>query len=137
LEQSRAQRILWLLEECNVPYELKVYKRGLKVAGKDLPLAPKELREIHPLGKSPLITVVRKSGPPVVIAESAFIIEYLSDRFGKHLIPARFGNGGSDDGDETEEWLRYRYFMHYSEGSLFFPLMIGLFLYRMYLCPFP
>ena len=110
-----------------MPYELKVYKRG-----KDLPLAPKELREVHPLGKSPVITVDRKHGPPVVIAESAFIIEYISDRFGKHLVPARYAKGedGSTDVDETEEWLRYRYFMHYSEGSLFLPLMIGLFLYR-------
>jgi glutathione S-transferase len=113
----------------NLPYELKVYKRG-----KDLPLAPKELRSIHPLGKSPVITVSQKNGPPVVIAESAFIIEYISVRFGKRLVPARYPQGDGDvldtSGDEAEEWLRYRYFMHYSEGSLFLPLMIGLFLYR-------
>jgi glutathione S-transferase len=106
-----------------------VYKRG-----RDIPLAPKELREIHPLGKSPVISIERSSGPPTVIAESALIIEYISDHFGKHLIPARYpaNNNEAGLGEETEEWLRYRYFMHYSEGSLFTPLLIGLFLYRKY-----
>ncbi|KAL4806721.1 glutathione S-transferase [Aspergillus unguis] len=115
LDKSRSQRILWLLEELNVPYEVKTYKRG-----KDM-LAPKELRDIHPLGKSPVITV---EGPgttkPIVIAESGFIIEYLCDHFGgDRLIPEKWAQGKEGlVGGESEEWLRYRYYMHFSEGSL-------------------
>ncbi|KAF2222512.1 glutathione S-transferas-like protein [Elsinoe ampelina] len=112
LEKSRAQRILWLLEECRVPYEIKTYKRVNQ-------LAPPELKKIHPLGKSPIVTV---QGPgqaePLVLAESAFITEYLAEHFAKHLIPAQYKEGQDGKvGQETESWLRYRYFMHYAEGS--------------------
>jgi glutathione S-transferase len=115
LEKSRSQRILWLLEELNVPYEVKTFKRG-----KDM-LAPKELREIHPLGKSPVISVQSSATPkPIVIAESGMIVEYLCDHFGgDKLIPTRYAEGKEGQiGGETEEWLRYRYYMHFSEGSL-------------------
>ncbi|KAL4915893.1 glutathione S-transferase [Aspergillus aurantiobrunneus] len=115
LEKSRSQRILWLLEELNVPYEIKTFKRG-----KDM-LAPKELRDIHPLGKSPVISVQGPgSSKPIVIAESGMIIEYLCDHFGgDRLTPARYAEGKEGQvGGETEEWLRYRYYMHFSEGSL-------------------
>ncbi|KAL4815539.1 glutathione S-transferase [Aspergillus spinulosporus] len=115
LEKSRSQRILWLLEELNVPYEVKTFKRG-----KDM-LAPKELREIHPLGKSPVISVQSSATPkPIVIAESGMIVEYLCDHFGgDKLIPTRYVEGKEGQiGGETEEWLRYRYYMHFSEGSL-------------------
>lgn len=90
--------------------------------------APKELKEVHPLGKSPVITVL---GPgqtePRVIAESAAIIEYLCDHFGKQLIPERYPAGSEGQvGAETEAWMRYRYFMHFAEGSMMPYLLIQL-----------
>ncbi|KAL4879438.1 glutathione S-transferase [Aspergillus karnatakaensis] len=115
LDKSRSQRILWLLEELNVPYEVKTFKRG-----KDM-RAPKELKEIHPLGKSPVISVRGPgSSKPIVIAESGMIIEYICDHFGgDRLIPTRYADGKEKQiGGETEEWLRYRYYMHFAEGSL-------------------
>jgi glutathione S-transferase len=123
LNQSRAQRIVWLLEELNVDYEIKVYKRKPDF------LAPDELKDIHPLGKSPVIKV---QGPnttqPKIIAESATIVEYLIDHFGKSLIPVRYPAGKEDQvGAETEEWFRWRYYMHYAEGSLMSLLMVCLF----------
>jgi len=105
LETSRSQRILWLLEELGVPYELKVYRRNQATR-----LAPPELKAIHPLGKSPVIT-----DDGVVIAESGAIIEYLVEKYGPtamgelaHLQPP----AGS------AEHLQCRYWMHYAEGSL-------------------
>ena len=105
LETSRSQRILWLLEELGAPYELKVYRRD-----KATRLAPPELKAIHPLGKSPVIT-----DDGAVIAESAVIIEYIVEKFGHlgtgelaHLAPA----GG------TPAYWQAKYWMHYAEGSL-------------------
>ena len=105
LETSRSQRILWLLEELGVPYELKVYRRDAKTR-----LAPPELKAIHPLGKSPVVT-----DDGEVIAESGAIIEYLVEKYGQpgpdelaHLQPAR----------GTPEYRQCRYWMHYAEGSL-------------------
>jgi len=105
LETSRSQRVLWLLEELGVPYELKVYQRD-----KATKLAPPELKKIHPLGKSPVIT---DNG--AVIAESGAIIEYLVETYGAqaggdlaHLEPAR----------GTPEHRQCRFWMHYAEGSL-------------------
>lgn len=105
LETSRSQRILWLLEELGVPYELKVYKRNPATR-----LAPPELKAIHPLGKSPVIT-----DDGEVIAESAAIIEYLVEKYGQQLTgdlanlePAR----------GTPEHRQCRFWMHYAEGSL-------------------
>lgn len=104
LENSRSQRILWLLEELDVPYEVKRYERNPETS-----LAPDELTAIHPLGKSPIITDGDK-----VVAESGAIIEYLVGEYGDgRLVPA----------DGTDEKLAYTYFMHYAEGS-FMPLMI-------------
>ncbi|KAL4786331.1 glutathione S-transferase [Aspergillus varians] len=120
LDKSRSQRILWLLEELNVPYEVKTFKRGQDKQ------APKELREIHPLGKSPIISVQGPgSDKPIVIAESGLIIEYLCDHFGgDRLIPTRYAEGKEGQvGGETEAWLRYRYYMHFSEGS-FMPFLV-------------
>lgn len=115
LEKSRSQRILWLLEELGVSYELKTFKRGSDM------LAPPELKEIHPLGKSPVITIeTEHSDKPLVLAESGAISEYLCDHFdsGK-LVPKRYPEGKEDQvGAESEEWMRYRYFMHYAEGTL-------------------
>lgn len=123
LAQSRAQRILWLLEELKVDYVLKTYKR--KGA-----LAPPELKKIHPLGKSPLLTVEVEGAPaPLILAESANIIEYLVDHYGNRLVPKRYPDGKDGQiGGETEEWLRYRYYMHYAEGTLMPYLIIKLLL---------
>jgi glutathione S-transferase len=105
LETSRSQRILWLLEELGVPYELKVYRRN-----RDTRLAPPELKAIHPLGKSPVITDEGET-----IAESAAIIEYLVEKYGHmgrgdvaQLEPAR----------GSAAYRQCRYWMHYAEGSL-------------------
>lgn len=123
LEVSRSHRILWLLEELGVPYELKTYKRG-----KDK-LADPKLKEVHPLGKSPVITVEAPGAEkPLVIAESGAIAEYLCDYYGKWLIPKRYREGQEDRiGGESESWLRHRFFMHYAEGSIM-PLMLMAYL---------
>ena len=105
LETSRSQRVLWLLEELGVPYELKVYQRD-----KATRLAPPELKKIHPLGKSPVITDGNE-----VIAESGAIIEYLVETYGAqiggdlaHLQPT----------PRSTEHRQCRFWMHYAEGSL-------------------
>ncbi|KAJ5666599.1 hypothetical protein N7462_011008 [Penicillium macrosclerotiorum] len=117
LEQSRSHRILWLLEELQLKYELKTFKRR---ADK---LAPPELKKVHPLGKSPVITIEAPgSDKPLVLAESGAIVEYLVDHFGgvkSTLVPERYQVGREGQvGGEREEWMRYRYFMHYVEGTL-------------------
>ncbi|OAX85546.1 hypothetical protein ACJ72_00084 [Emergomyces africanus] len=118
LEKSRAQRIIWLLEELGLSYEIKLFKRD-----KSMKAAP-ELKEIHPLGKSPVISIEKTPNPPVVLAESGAIVEYLIDHFGPHLIPKRYIDGKEGQaGGETESWRRDRYFMHYAEGTLMGLLM--------------
>ncbi|MBI1683879.1 glutathione S-transferase [Caulobacter hibisci] len=107
LNNSRSQRVLWLLEELGVPYEVKRYERNLQTM-----LAPPELRAIHPLGKSPVITDGDKT-----IAETGAIVEYLLDTYGNgRLIPA----------PGTPERLRYTYWLHYAEGSAMTPLLLKL-----------
>lgn len=109
LNQSRSQRILWLLEELKVPYELEIFHRN-----KETKFAPPELKKVHPLGKSPVISIEVPGSQPVVIAESAFVVEYLLDHFsnGSTLLPKRYKEGQEGKiGGETEEWLRFRYFM--------------------------
>lgn len=108
LETSRSQRVLWLLEELGLPYELKVYRRDARTR-----LAPPELKKVHPLGKSPLITDGDRGGK--VVAESAVILEYLQEHHGTqaqgeaaHLVPP----AGSEARDQMRFWL------HYAEGSL-------------------
>jgi glutathione S-transferase len=122
LETSRAHRILWLLEELQIPYELKTYKREKSK------LADPKLKEIHPLGKSPLLEIESAAtSKPLVLAESAAIVEYLSDHFGKWLIPTRYRVGKENQvGGETESWLRCRMYMHYSEGSIMPMNILGL-----------
>ncbi|RJE19737.1 glutathione s-transferase [Aspergillus sclerotialis] len=121
LEKSRSQRIVWLLEELDLTYDLETFKRQ-----PDL-LAPPELKKIHPLGKSPVITLERPGKKKITLAESAVITEYLCEHFGgDKLIPKKFAEGdgkaekgGEEEiGEESEEWMRYRYLMHYTEGSL-------------------
>ncbi|EJL34548.1 glutathione S-transferase [Caulobacter sp. AP07] len=107
LNNSRSQRVLWLLEELGVPYEVKRYERDAATM-----LAPPELRAIHPLGKSPVITDGDK-----VLAETGAIIEYIIDTYGQgRLIPPA---GGA-------ERLRYTYWLHYAEGSAMTPLLLKL-----------
>jgi glutathione S-transferase len=105
LETSRSQRVLWLLEELGVPYEIKVYRRDPKTR-----LAPPELKAIHPLGKSPVVT-----DDGEVIAESGAIIEYLVEKYG-HLGRGELAHLQPAPG--TPEHRQCRYWMHYAEGSL-------------------
>lgn len=124
LDQSRAQRVVWLLEECKgIDYDIEVYKRQQM-------LAPPELRKIHPLGKSPVISIKAPGvSEPIVLAESALIFEYLVEYFAPHLVPTKYREGMEGKvGGETESWLRYRYLMHYAEGSLM-PLLVTALLF--------
>lgn len=118
LENSRSQRILWLLEELGVEYEIKHYKRDRKTS-----LAPPELLKVHPLGKSPVIT-----DGDITVAESGAIIEYLVNHYDDgRLLPA----------EGTPERLAYTYWLHYAEGT-FMPLMIiSLILSRIESAPVP
>ena len=107
LNNSRSQRVLWLLEELGVPYEVKRYERNAQTM-----LAPPELLAVHPLGKSPVITDGDKT-----IAETGAIVEYIIDTYGQgRLIPAA----------GTPERLRYTYWLHYAEGSAMTPLLLKL-----------
>ncbi|KAK3334314.1 hypothetical protein B0H65DRAFT_79496 [Neurospora tetraspora] len=127
LNDSRAQRMVWLLEELGVPYDVKIFHRS-----KDM-LAPAELDKVHPLGKSPIVTV-QPSEPgakEIVLAESPFIAQYLCDHFGKDtsLVPKKYKDGEEGKlGGETEEWMRYQHLLYYSEGSLMPPLLVALIL---------
>jgi len=106
LNNSRSQRVLWLLEELGLPYEIVRYQRGPDMR------APMELRAIHPLGKSPVITDDGKT-----IAESGAIVEYLTQTYGDgRLLPP----------PNTPERLRYTYWLHYAEGSAMPPLLLKL-----------
>jgi glutathione S-transferase len=118
LNNSRSQRVLWLLEELGVEYEVKRYERD-----KETMLAPATLRAVHPLGKSPVITDAGQT-----IAESGAIVEYLVGRYGNgRLIPPA----------ETPERLRYTYWLHYAEGSAMPPLLLKLVFLRIESAPMP
>src|SRR6201989_2252482 len=106
LNNSRSQRVLWLLEELGVPYEIVRYQRQPDMR------APPELRAIHPLGKSPVITDDGNT-----LAESGAIVEYLIDRFGQGRLIPQLG---------TPARLRYTYWLHYAEGSAMPPLLLKL-----------
>ena len=118
LNNSRSQRILWLLEELGVDYAIKTYQRDNETM-----LAPVELRDVHPLGKAPVVTDGDQS-----LAESGAIIEYLVDKYDSgRLKPAQ----------ESAERLQYTYWLHYAEGS-FIPLMlISLIVSRIENAPVP
>jgi glutathione S-transferase len=112
LNDSRSQRILWLLEELGTPYEMVRYQRNGETR-----LAPPELEKIHPLGKSPVIV-----DGDIRIAESGAIVDYVIRRYGKGaMMPAR----DSADYEAYNEWL------HYSEGSAMLPLMLNLYVSRL------
>ena len=95
-------------------------------------LAPQSLKEIHPLGKSPVIGVECSTlSKPLVLAESGAVTEYLCDYFAPHLVPKRYQEGKEGQvGGETEQWIRYRFYMHYAEGSLMSMLIIALIMDR-------
>jgi glutathione S-transferase len=107
LENSRSQRVLWLLEELGLPYQVRRYQRDPKTM-----LAPPELRRVHPLGKSPVIE--DSDADNRVVAETGAIVEYLVEKADGRLgAPAH-----------RESALRYRHFLHYAEGSLMPPLLV-------------
>jgi len=113
LENSRSLRIVWLCEELGLNYEIKEYKRNPETH-----LAPKELTQVHPLGKSPVITV-EENGKSVTLAESGAIVEFLTRRYGKNTSLG-------PNTDDLEEDANWQYWMHYAEGSLMLPLMLKL-----------
>lgn len=143
LEQSRSHRILFLLEELRLPYKLKTYTRNPLTN-----LAGSSLKQVHPLGKFPVIEVIfpESNGgnqEPLVIAESAVIVEYLVENFGRHMLPCPPSTSTTGDGNnETEDkhsnstdsinkdwsrdWLRYKYFLNYAEGSIMNVLLIAV-----------
>ena len=117
LNNSRSQRVLWLLEEIGLDYEVVPYQRDAKTM-----LAPPSLRRIHPLGKSPVI-----EDGPLRLAETGAIVDYLVGRYGERLAPTEGGDA---------HW-RYRYWLHYAEGSLMPPLLLKLVVSRLGLFGWP
>ena len=120
LENSRSQRVLWLLEELGAPYEVKRYARDRKTS-----LAPPELTAVHPLGKSPVI-----SDGATVVAETGAIVEYLVERGDR-------ANGAMRPAAGTPERLRYTYWLHFAEGSAMPPLVMKLIFNRVRTAPMP
>ena len=118
LNNSRSQRILWLLEELGLPYEVVKYQRDAQTM-----LAPPELRRVHPLGKSPVVTV-----DGLTLAESGAIIETLVERYGDVRLAPPPG---------SPEAVRYRYWLHYAEGSAMPPLLLKLVAQRIGTAPMP
>jgi glutathione S-transferase len=112
LNDSRSQRILWLFEELGVPYEIRKYQRNEQTR-----LAPPELKEVHPLGKSPVVT-----DGDLTIAESGAIVDYVIRRYGKGAMMPEIG---SRDYEVYNEW------MHYAEGSAMLPLLLHLYVGRL------
>ena len=119
LNNSRSQRILWLLEELGLPYEIRRYERDAKTM-----LAPPELLKVHTLGKSPVIT-----DGDITVAESGAIVEYLLDTYGEAsgLRPAR----------GTADFRRYTYWLHFAEGSAMPPLVMKLVFQKIKATPMP
>ena len=118
LNNSRSQRVLWLLEELGLPYDISKYQRDAQTL-----LAPPELMQVHPLGKSPVIT-----DDGVTVAESGAIIEYLIERYGNGRLAPAIG---------TPERLRWRYWLHFAEGTAMSPLLLKLIFDRIPQAPMP
>jgi glutathione S-transferase len=117
LNESRSQRILWLLEELGVPYEIVQHTRDPKTR-----LAPPSLLAVHPLGKSPVITAKQEDGGDLTVIESGAIIDYVIRRHGEgRLAP----DPASADYDRYQQWL------HYAEGSAMLPLMLNMYVGRL------
>lgn len=122
LENSRSLRVLWMLEELGLDYELRRYPRDPKTL-----LAPPELRNVHPLGKSPVL-----QDGELVLAESGAILDYLADRYDtqRQLSPSPMPADGA-------ERIAYRYWLHYAEGSAMPPLLLTLVMGRIRNAPMP
>ena len=118
LNNSRSQRVLWLLEELGLPYEIRKYARDAKTM-----LAPPELLKVHPLGKSPVIT-----DDGVTVAESGAIVEYLVERYGNGRLAPAIG---------APQRLQWRYWLHFAEGSAMSPLLLKLIFDRIPQSPMP
>ena len=112
LNDSRSQRILWLLEELGAPYEIKFYQRDATTR-----LAPPELKAVHPLGKSPVIT-----DGAITIAESGAVVDY---------IVRKHGDGRLQVPAAGPEFEKYNEWLHYAEGSAMLPLMLNMFVMRL------
>ena len=96
--------------------------------------ADAELKKIHPLGKSPVVGIERPGAKPLILAESGLITEYFTEHYAPHLAPRRYEEGQVEGpATETESWLRYRYFMHYAEGSLM-PVLVSNLLFNSMQC---
>lgn len=118
LNNSRSQRILWLLEELGVEYEIKFYDRDEKTQ-----LAPESLKKIHPLGKSPVVTLDDQ-----VLAESGAIIDYLGHKYGDgQWVPRR----------NSKKYQAYMYWLHYAEGSMMSPLLLKIVFDKVKTSPMP
>lgn len=111
LNNSRSQRILWLLEELELAYDMRRYERDAVTS-----LAPSELASVHPLGKAP---VLEHDGRK--IAESGAIVEYICHRYGRHLLPRV----------NSDEAITHLELMHFAEGSAMTPILLGLYLGRL------
>jgi glutathione S-transferase len=118
LNNSRSQRILWLLEELGLPYEIRKYERDPKTM-----LAPAELTRVHPLGKSPVVT-----DDGAVVAESGAIIEHILDKYGAGMLRPPAG---------TDDRRRFTYWLHFAEGSAMPPLLLKLIFDRIETGPMP
>ena len=118
LNNSRSQRVLWLLEELGVPYEIQKYERDSKTM-----LAPPELARIHPLGKSPVVV-----DDGAVVAESGAIIEHILDKYGAGMLRPPAG---------TDDRRRFTYWLHFAEGSAMPPLLLKLIFDRIESGPMP
>jgi glutathione S-transferase len=117
LNNSRSQRVIWLLEELELPYQVVRYERDSKTM-----LAPESMRAVHPLGKSPTIT-----DGELTLPETGAIVEYLAEKAGNRLVPQR----------GTPGHLRCNYWVHYSEGSAMTPLLLKLVFDRIETQPVP
>ena len=118
LNNSRSQRVLWLLEELGLPYQIEKYERDAKTM-----LAPPALLKVHPLGKSPVIT-----DGETTVADSGAIVEYLIERYGNGRLAPAIG---------TPERLRWRYWLHFAEGTAMSPLLLKLIFDRIPQAPMP
>jgi glutathione S-transferase len=118
LNNSRSQRVLWLLEELGVPYKIQHHQRDAKTM-----LAPKDLLAVHPLGKSPVVV-----DGSTTVAETGAIVEYILDQYGKGKLRPAAG---------TPEHLRYRYWLHFAEGSAMTPLLFKLVFDEVQKAPMP
>lgn len=112
---SRAQRIIWLLDELNLSYELKIYERTKEYR------APKELDEVHPLGKSPVVEITKPDGEVIQLVESGWIVQYLLENYD---VDGKFKQANAQDSNQVN------YFLHYTEGTLQ-PLLVGLLVNQM------